>query len=78
MKDQVFVIRVGKKYVERFTYPYSVTKVDKAWEKSEGIQIAACCKAVLGSIPYEWPYRDSAEFVAEAIPGAVVRPRPPR
>jgi hypothetical protein len=50
-----FSISVGKLVVERFTYPESTTKRDKAWEASEGVQIAPCAKAILGNgAPYVW------------------------
>lgn len=72
-------IRVGHQYVERFTYPLSPK--DKMWAKSAGIQVAACCKAILGKTPFRWPelHRSSAEFIAKQIPEAqVVKLKAPR
>ncbi len=71
-----FVIAVGEFYVSRFTYPESSTKVDKAWEKSDGILVAPCCKAILGVDPFRWPNRSSPEYVAKDIEGAEVREVP--
>ncbi len=71
-----YVIAVGDRYVSRFTYPESTTKVDKAWEKSEGIKTAPCCKAHLGPEPFRWPNRESPEYVAKDIEGAEVREVP--
>src|SRR5215469_9123681 len=76
-------VRVGKLWIERFTYAPSTTKPAKshkdfrlweAWEKSEGIRIAQCLKAVLGSEPFLWPFtsKESAEYIAGKIAGAVV------
>ena len=68
-----YAIKVGKKWVSRFTSPATTTKVDKAWEKSEGIQVAQCLKAVLGDVPFKWPHtEDSCRYIAIAIPGGEV------
>jgi hypothetical protein len=67
-----FEVWVSESPISRFSYPDSTTKADKTWSKSDGIQIAACCKAILGKIPFQWPRRDSAEYVASCIEGARV------
>jgi hypothetical protein len=71
-----YVIAVGDQFVSRFTYPESTTKVDKLWERSDGIKVAPCCKAHLGSEPYRWPSRSSPEYVAGVIVGSEVREVP--
>jgi hypothetical protein len=73
--ESVYVVRVGARYIERFSYPQSAathSKPDKMWEAAEGILIAAACKAHLGDKPFEWRSESSARFVAGRIPGAKV------
>jgi len=68
-----YAIKVGDKWVSRFTSPPSTTKLDKLWEKSEGIRVAQCLKAILGDTPYKWPNtEDSCRYTARNIPGGKV------
>lgn len=59
-------------YLETFFYPASTSKVDKAWEKSNGLRLAACLKALLGKRPFRWHGPDSAERMAEQVYGRAV------
>ena len=67
-----YAVRKGAEFVAAFTYPTSITQVDKAWEASPGIRYAQCVKAILGATPYLWRHRDSAAHVAGLIGGMLV------
>jgi hypothetical protein len=64
-----YAVQVGEQYISTFTYPNTITKIDKAWEKSPGVKIAPCCKAILGETPFLWPNRASAKFCAQVLSG---------
>jgi hypothetical protein len=69
-------IRVGEQFVWRFTYPENVgtypRTADKGWERSDGVKIAMCCKAVLGDEAFLWTREESARHCARDIPDAIV------
>ena len=71
MSDIQYAVRVNGKFVERFTYPGSIVKPEKAWEKSEGVKIAPCCKAIFGDVPFLWGRQDGARYVAKQLGGVV-------
>lgn len=61
-------------WVERFTYPAQTSRRDDAWEKSEGIRVAQCCKAIVGGKPFLWPYTEDSPASVLAmmkVPGRV-------
>jgi hypothetical protein len=70
-----WAIQVGEQWISRFSYPGTgetpaeTKALLKAWEASEGIRQAQCCKAHLGDVPYLWPNtvpqdRSGVDFVA--------------
>jgi len=70
-----FAVCVGDRWIASFTYGHGMP-IDKVWSASDGILIAARCKAIEGDVPYLWERDDSAAFVAERANGQPVEISP--